>query len=111
MLAALATAIGGCSWTDDPQGDSTLDEIRALPGPAPYFVGETFEDLPLTAILGRSLPLTFIYGDCEPPPDGGCATTRGSSLAYRTTSSGNHLGDGRVPEGHGTGRGGSVLRE
>jgi hypothetical protein len=27
----------------------------------------------LTAILGRKLPLTFIYGDCEPPPDeGGC---------------------------------------
>lgn len=73
MLATVAAAVAGCSWTDEPQGDSTLDEVRDLPGPAPYFVGETFEDLPLTAILGRSLPLSFIYGDCEPPPgEGGC---------------------------------------
>ncbi|MGH3042569.1 MAG: hypothetical protein ACRDNG_12675, partial [Gaiellaceae bacterium] len=66
-------AAGGCSSTDEPRGDSTVDEIRDLPGPAPYFVGETFEELPLTAILGRTLPLSFIYEDCEPPPDeGGC---------------------------------------
>jgi hypothetical protein len=74
VLATVAAAVGGCSWTE-PKGDSTLEEIRALPGPAPYFVGETFEDLPLTVILGRDLPLTFVYGDCEIPPgsDGGCA--------------------------------------
>jgi len=72
-MAAVAAA-AGCSWTDS-EGDSTLEEIRALPGPAPYFVGEEFEELPLTAILGRTLPLSFIYGDCEPPPgEGGCPT-------------------------------------
>jgi hypothetical protein len=73
-LAAIAAvaAAAACSWTDS-EGDSTLDEIRALPGPAPYFVGEEFEELPLTVILGRVLPLSFIYGDCEPPPgEGGC---------------------------------------
>jgi hypothetical protein len=53
-LAAIAAvaAAAACSWTDS-EGDSTLDEIRALPGPAPYFVGEEFEELPLTVILGR----------------------------------------------------------
>jgi len=75
VLAAVATAAGGCSWTNEPQGDYTLAEVRARPGPAPYFAGEQFEELPLTAILGRTLPLSFIYGDCEPPPgEGGCPT-------------------------------------
>jgi hypothetical protein len=75
VALAAAAAVGGCAWTDAPQGDSTLQEIRDLPGPPPYFVGEEFEDLPLTAILGHAPPLTFVYGDCEVPrgSDGGCA--------------------------------------
>ena len=55
VLAAVATAAGGCSWTNEPQGDYTLAEVRARPGPAPYFAGEQFEELPLTAILGWGL--------------------------------------------------------
>ena len=48
--------------------------MRNRPGPTPYFVGEPFEELPLTAIVGDPEPLTFIYGDCEPAgDDGGCA--------------------------------------
>jgi hypothetical protein len=73
-LAAAAVAAGGCSWTGEPVGDA-LQDVRDRPGPKPYFVGETFEDLPLTAISGRDMPLTFIYGDCDIPfgSDGGCA--------------------------------------
>jgi hypothetical protein len=71
-IAAVAAA-AGCSWTDGPGADAALEEIRSHPGQGPYFVGEQFEELPLTTILGRSPPLSFIYGDCEPPPgEGSC---------------------------------------
>jgi hypothetical protein len=37
--------------------------------PEAYWLGASFEGLPLTAMPGRS----FIYGDCDPGPDSGCA--------------------------------------
>lgn len=74
VLALIVTLAAGCSLFDGSSGDLTLDEVRELPGPAPYYVGEEFGGLPLTAITGTSMPLTFIYGDCEPSgDDGGCA--------------------------------------
>ena len=73
--ALLGGVIVGCSRTVEPQGNATLEDVRARSGPRPYFVGERFEELPLTAILGKAWPVTFIYGDCEVPggTDGGCA--------------------------------------
>jgi hypothetical protein len=75
IVALLAAGGTGCSRADAPRGDRTLAEVRQGPGPAPYFVGEEFEGLALTAILGEAWPVTFVYGDCDVPfgSDGGCA--------------------------------------
>jgi hypothetical protein len=71
--ASLAVAAAGCAFGGDPDSDFTLEEVQSRPGPAPYFVGEEFEGLSLTAIVGVD-PMTFIYGDCDPGGgDGGCA--------------------------------------
>jgi hypothetical protein len=71
---SLAVAAAACSLSRGPESDFTLDEVRDRPGPAPYFVGEKFEELPLTAIVGDVGRLTFVYGDCDPEGgDGGCA--------------------------------------
>ncbi|HEU4450935.1 MAG TPA: hypothetical protein VFR63_13275 [Gaiellaceae bacterium] len=74
LACLLGIAAAGCLVGDDPEGDFSLDEVREWPQPAAYFVGEEFEGLPLTAILGRR-PMTFVYGDCDVPfgSDGGCA--------------------------------------
>jgi hypothetical protein len=76
LVVAIATAgvLGGCALTDDRGVEGALAELRERPGPGPYFVGETFEGLPLTAISAAGPRVTFVYGDCDPPPDeGGCA--------------------------------------
>lgn len=78
--AGLVTACGGTvqrasnGQTVTTRGDLTLEEATRLPGPPLYFLGEEFEGLPLTAIVGKRAP-TFIYGSCEIPPgtEGGCA--------------------------------------
>jgi hypothetical protein len=66
----------GYTWTEDRDDLITLEEARALP--APYFVGEAFEGLPLTVIVGPDQPVTFIYGDCDrqpnPKEDFGCTS-------------------------------------
>ncbi len=73
VAGALLVLATGCWLDGGPDSDFTLEEVRDRPGPAPYFVGEEFEGLPLTAIVGAD-PMTFIYGDCDPGGgDGGCA--------------------------------------
>ncbi len=73
VLVTIGSLAAGCSFSES-SGDLTLEEVRELPGPAPYYVGGEFEGLPLTAISGTSPRLTFVYGDCEPSgDDGGCA--------------------------------------
>jgi hypothetical protein len=64
VVLAIAAAAAGCSWTE-PQPDLTLEETRELPGQPPYFLGETFEGLPLTAIFGPQPTVWFAYGECE----------------------------------------------
>jgi hypothetical protein len=65
----------GCWLDGDSDSNLTLEEVRALPGPAPYFAGAEIAGLPLTAIDRDTVwPLTFIYGDCDPVgDDGGCS--------------------------------------
>ena len=68
LLAVVAAVVttAGCGWTEGPHPDLiTLEEARALPGPAPYWVGESFEELPLTAIAGPPPSLFVPYGKCE----------------------------------------------
>jgi hypothetical protein len=80
VAAGLLSACGGSAQADaggqtiKPKGDLTLEEARNFAGPPLYFVGEEFEGLPLTAIVGKLSP-TFIYGTCEIPAgsEGGCA--------------------------------------
>jgi hypothetical protein len=65
VAAAVATT-AGCGWTEGPHPDLiTLEEARALPGPAPYWVGEAFEGLPLTAIAGPPPSVFIPYGECK----------------------------------------------
>jgi hypothetical protein len=64
LIVLAIAAVAGCSWTE-PKPDLTLEETRELPGPAPYFLGETFEGLPLSAIFGPHSTVWFVYGDCE----------------------------------------------
>ena len=66
----MVTTSAGCGWTEGPHPDLiTLEEARALPGPAPYWVGESFEGLPLKAVVGPTLPLEVDYGECEYEPN------------------------------------------
>jgi hypothetical protein len=74
VLTAAAVVLGGCVLTDERNVEASLEELRERPGPGLYYVGETFEGLPLTDISAAGPQVTFFYGDCEPPPDeGGCA--------------------------------------
>ena len=73
VAGVLLVAVTGCWLDNEPKSDFTLGEVRNRPGPTPYFVGEQFEELPLTAIDGKVGKLTFIYGDCDASGDGGCA--------------------------------------
>jgi hypothetical protein len=60
LLLSLS-ACGGDSGTD-------IDELRASGTPL-YWLGEEFDGLPLTYTDER----LFVYGDCEPESDTGCA--------------------------------------
>jgi hypothetical protein len=61
--------------SDDDAGSS----LTAVPDDAQdaYFIGSSFRDLPLTEVLvppnGAGDSTSFIYGDCEPAGDAGCA--------------------------------------
>lgn len=85
ILAALGL-FAGCGWADgrdlrttfDPTtSDMTVDEARLVPTTPLFWLGTSFEGLPLISILGDgSLGATFIYGDCAVPAtqrDGGCS--------------------------------------
>jgi hypothetical protein len=69
----------------DDTGGWTIEEAREFEGFSLYWVGDSYEGLPLTRIIGyrydpeppvpaveAESSVSFIYGDCDPPPDGGC---------------------------------------
>ena len=93
LLATVALAVTGCAGPfgqADPKSDFTVEEIAGRPGPTLYYVGRSFEGLPLTAIVGSRTYPSFIYGDCEIADqgwfeDGGCAPPL--SIQYESTSS------------------------
>jgi hypothetical protein len=60
-LLFLLSACGGNSGVG-------IDELRASGAPL-YWLGEEFDGLPLVHASERG----FIYGDCDPGPDSGCA--------------------------------------
>lgn len=70
----------------DDAGRWMIEDARQFDEFSLYWLGDSYEGLPLTKIIryrydpeppippmeaGNSV--TFIYGTCEPPPDGGCA--------------------------------------
>jgi hypothetical protein len=63
-VAAAVMTTAGCGWTEGHPDLITLEEARALPGPAPYWVGQEFEGLPLTAI-NKPPSVIVHYGECE----------------------------------------------
>jgi len=62
-VAAAVMTTAGCGWTEGHPDLITLEEAGAPPGPAPYWVGQEFEGLPLTAIA-RPPSVIVHYGEC-----------------------------------------------
>jgi hypothetical protein len=94
VLAALVVTVAGCIGPfgdeTEPKSDYTLDEVPSRPGSALYYVGGSFEGLPLTAIVGARAYPSFIYGDCEIEnqgwfQDGGCPPPL--SIQHESTAS------------------------
>ena len=59
-----------------PNSELELADLEQSDAPPTYFVGERFEGLPITAILGRPPHVSIFYGDCDIPigfDPGGCA--------------------------------------
>ena len=57
-------------------GNYSLDEAREFGDFPLYYAGDEVEGLPLTAVLRRDDSaeyVSFVYGDCTPSSDGGCA--------------------------------------
>jgi hypothetical protein len=76
-ILAAALILAGCGGgTVKPKGTLNLDDLRVGSTPPAYFLGERFESLPLTAIVGRLSAPEFIYGTCKIKPGfdtGGCS--------------------------------------
>jgi hypothetical protein len=68
-LVALAVALALCGCGRDV---AALEDLRDSQRPY-FYLGERFEELPLTHVEARRGRALFIYGECEPPHDGGCA--------------------------------------
>jgi hypothetical protein len=74
LLASLAAlAVGDWGGT---RGDFSLAAARAFDEFPLYYAGEGVDGMPLTAVLrrsGRGHYVSFVYGDCTPASDAGCA--------------------------------------
>jgi hypothetical protein len=88
LAFAVALTAVGCgderSSAPGQQGNFSFEQAREFRDFELYAPGETYGELPLTAVLRRfdasseALPVRanfvdFIYGTCEAPADGGCA--------------------------------------
>jgi hypothetical protein len=74
LLASLAAlAVGDRGGT---RGDFSLAAARAFGEFPLYYAGKEVDGVPLTAVLrrsGRAHYVSFLYGDCTPASDAGCA--------------------------------------
>jgi hypothetical protein len=74
--AAVAALVVSTGWLSGLRGDFTLEAARASDDFPLYYAGEEVDGLPLTPILRRDAAanyVSFVYGDCMPGSDGGCA--------------------------------------
>ena len=72
VVALLPFALLG----DERGGNFTLEQARAFAGFPLYWAGEQVDGLPLAAVLrrgGAAPNVSFVYGDCAPASDTGCA--------------------------------------
>jgi hypothetical protein len=74
VVACLAGSLAGCGKDDRhrPRLAQALAAQRAA-AVEPYWVGPSFEDLPLTSISRTPGFTTFVYGSCKARGDSGCA--------------------------------------
>lgn len=65
-IAALAAPVilAGCASLDPISPELSLDDLRTS-GPTAYYLGERFQDVPLTAIVGTREGPTVVYGGCD----------------------------------------------
>jgi hypothetical protein len=75
--ALVAVAALGIDRLGGRGGDLTLEQARAFEEFPLYYAGDVVEGLALTALLERddsARYVSFVYGDCTPSSDGGCAS-------------------------------------
>jgi hypothetical protein len=72
-VALLTAACGGSTAT--PAASVDVSGLRSAEAPPAYWLGERFDGLPLSEIVGGVGRPTLVYGTCEVPPgsDGGCS--------------------------------------
>lgn len=72
LVALAAPFVAGCFHPAPPPD---VGAARAYDRFPLYWVGEEFEGLPLVHVDARpeSDIVAFVYGDCDPPPEGGCS--------------------------------------
>jgi hypothetical protein len=77
VLALVGSAVAlAFDWLGGPRGNFSLEQARAFDEFPLYFAGDEVDGLPLTAVLRRDDGadyVSFVYGDCTPSSDGGCA--------------------------------------
>ena len=79
IAAGLAVRGGEAGPPPDtrPRSTYSVTAARAFKGFPIYYAGDSFEGLPLTAVLRRvdetTSYISFVYGDCEAGGDLGCA--------------------------------------
>lgn len=73
-IAIALLAVGdGDGGDDNERGRWTIEDAREFEEFSLYWLGENYDGLPLTAIVGAEDRVAFIYGTCTPSSDGGCA--------------------------------------
>jgi hypothetical protein len=80
VLAALAlvgsAVVLAAGWLGGPRGNFSLEQATTFDEFPLYYAGDEVDGLPLTAVLRRDDGadyVSFVYGDCTPSSDGGCA--------------------------------------
>lgn len=72
LVLLVVPVLTGCLHPAAPPDIGAAREFDRYPL---YWAGEEFEGVPLVHVDARpdSDIVTFVYGDCDPPPEGGCS--------------------------------------